>query len=149
MKENNSSTFFFAYKNQQYIHHEWRMRSYVLKYFLTNNSNCISMMTCARKVHLLHHEKNLIGYIVNETSNRWKVQIEGKIKNSRFIWIPILNYSVDLGRYQYKKQSKSSDFIVKQYSPIRFLVNTNGMFKYTLNRLHFGENNQIDLLDSS
>ena len=107
------------------------------------------MTTCAGKVHLLHHEKNLIGYIVNETSNRWKVQIEGKIKNSRFIWIPILNYSVDLGRYQYKKQSKSSDFIVKHYSPIRFLVNTNGMFKYTLNRLHFGENNQIDPLNSS
>ena len=98
-----------------------------------NNNRCIWTTTCDGKVHLLHNGKtNLIRYIVDETPNRWKVQLDIKINNSNYILISILTYSVDLDPYEYKKQSKSSVFIVKHYSPIRFLVNKNGKCVFVL-----------------
>ena len=92
---------------------------------------CVYKKTCGGKVNILIDNKNIIGYIVDESNGRWKIQLA----SNRTIWLNMVRLNADMpGYYEYNTWKATR---ITTYWPIRLLVYTNGNCKLTLNRIGF------------
>ena len=96
--------------------------------------------TCCGKVNMKDTEgKNILGYILDETARQWKIILE----NNKQIWINRITYNIEENRYLYTSQrNREFQWSIKEYWPIRILINLNGNFKITFNRIAIDNNTQ-------
>ena len=96
--------------------------------------------TCCGKVNMKDTEgRNILGYILDETARRWKIILE----NNKQIWIDRITYNIEENRYLYASQrDRECQWSITEYWPIRILINLNGNFKITFNRIAIDNNTQ-------
>ena len=81
-----------------------------------------TVMTCSGKVNILTvRERNILGYIVDERNNMWKVKLE----NNETIWMPQLRYDHCRQEYNYDDLNNPAESKITMYWPIRLFINLN------------------------
>ena len=89
----------------------------------------------------------MIGYIVDERYNKWRVKIEGCNDNlDDFTWITRLKYNKKSQKHEYdNKINISNGFIITDFCPIRLCCHGNGTFKFILNCVILDKINKLVL----
>ena len=103
-------------------------------------------LTCSGKVSLKNKEnkKIILGYIINETNDKWQIQVEGvNGGNDNIFWINRLQYSFERDEYILNENIASGGYSITNYWPIRLLLNEDGNCKFIFNRLGLDSQNQI------
>lgn len=87
--------------------------------------------TCGGKVNIKINNKNIIGYILDESNGRWKIQMA----SNKTIWLNRVGFNAEVTvYYEYNTWNTTR---ITTYWPMRLLVNRNGNCKLTLNRISF------------
>ena len=87
--------------------------------------------TCSGKVSIMVGGKLILGYILTESNNKWKILL----RNNKMINIKALHYNTERKEYVLPTTGK---YIITAYWPIRFLIRLNGKgIRMTLNRLAY------------
>ena len=92
--------------------------------------NGIKFICCA-KVNLKKGEKNMIGYVIDETENALMVKVDGE---TELIRINRPTYDRNNGRYLYYPpcDQSSGTYSLSQLWPVRFKINVTGNSSFIL-----------------
>ena len=92
------------------------------------------IITASGKVNIIRNEKNILGYILEETNSKWKIIL----KNNKMIWIDIPKYCQVNHQYIFEEKN---GVLITIYWPIRILIRLNGGgCKLTVNRVAYNSN---------
>ena len=100
------------------------------EYEVTKN-NYNYTQTCSGKVNLKYNNRNVVGYILEESRGKWKILLAS---NKIILKNPLI-YCHDRKKYLFPTRGK---YIITKYWPIRLLLKINGRgLRITLNRIAF------------
>ena len=97
------------------------------------------VQSCCGKVNIVYDRKNIIGYIIGESKERWKILLASNI----IVYKKPLFFSKEDGDYIYPSLGK---YVITMYHPIRILMKVNGRgMKITLNRVAYKKQEMITM----
>ena len=93
----------------------------------------VCQKTCSGKVNIVIGKHNILGYILEDLNDRWKIHLA----NDEIIWLNKLHYDEETNKYEYVPVEDTKKKYITMYWPIRLLINQNGNCKMTLNKVAF------------
>ena len=106
--------------------------------FVVEKYNINYTHSCCAKINVLFNQKNIIGYILEESRGKWKILLE----NNKIIYKNPLKYSSKRKIYIYETTGIN---LITFYWPIRILMKYNGKsIRITLNRVKFIKKNTMN-----
>ena len=101
--------------------------------FNKDKYNKIYFHSCCGKVNIKYNNKNITGYILDESRGKWKILLS----SNKIIYKNTLTYNNEKSTYIYGL-GKKEKYIIDYYWPIQMLLKKNGKgMRITLNRVAF------------
>ena len=94
---------------------------------------------CSGKVDIVQNGQYLLGYIMEEIGDRWRVRLE----DNTDVQVRRVYYHTKRNGYTYPLGQNSRRNIISQYWPIRIMVSITGDCRITLNRLTFNDKMEV------
>ena len=99
--------------------------------YMTEKNNIKYTQTCCGKLNIVYNNKNINGYILDESRGKWKILLA----SNKIIFKKPLVYNRESRKYIYPSTRK---YIINHYRPIRVLLKINGKgLRLTINRLAY------------